>query len=127
VRRSYLPGLPLPARSAGTCRPKSPSITRGTEGSNPSLSTGESGANLTPSIKAPIHGFGDGPAARFNSIASYRAPRAALEALSAITATDLNGTSSPPHPHCHSAGKPGKVPRRESEPSGSLRWNRILQ
>jgi hypothetical protein len=35
------------AISAGTCHPKSPSITRGTEGSNPSPSSSESAANPT--------------------------------------------------------------------------------
>src|SRR5580700_8596425 len=44
-----VPASSKTAISAGTCRPKSTSITRGTEGSNPSPSSGESIANPTSS------------------------------------------------------------------------------
>jgi hypothetical protein len=50
LQRHRRAGRSKTAISAGTCRPKSLSITRGTEGSNPSPSSGESGANLTSSI-----------------------------------------------------------------------------
>ena len=80
VNATAVPASSKTAISAGTCRPKSPSITRGLRVRNPSPSTGESLANLTSSSQAAENS--NGPRARFQT------PRAPAGAVARSCATE---------------------------------------